>query len=294
MKLTSKIIIGFLLAIFISSIVFIVGFSFTDRVNYERKSSSIILHHFPQDKISAIDVNPYRTIVLKEKEENFSHPQETDKHIYVAHRMIDSSTSGLFIQKPSSAADENKLFIPDELRPFIDVKSTNDTLTITIKTSDMEQKSLEMAKLESGKDKHIFFFNTCLRLHTSHIDVINSLYDFPVDIKGVETDSCKVFAQYSEIRIDSCSFDVYLPTYFRDLKITNSRIREATIDFDMTQGSWNIGDNCQVGIEIFTGSSNHSISMGHEAREVNWIPKNKDAKLNIQLSGDAAKFKFLP
>ncbi|MDR3308893.1 MAG: hypothetical protein LBS80_02955 [Tannerella sp.] len=289
MKLTSKIIIGFLLTIFIATIVLIVGFSFTDRVIY-KSVSNYVNHTFSKDEMSAIDVNSYRTIVIQEEE----YEQQTTQATYKQAR-YDLRTAGLFLKKPSSAADENKLFISDEIRQLLDIKSMNDTLTITLKTSEIAKLNQDTAKPNSENDRILILINFCFRLHTSHIDVVNSLMNFPVDIKGIETDSIKLISPHSEVRIDSCSFDVYPPSYVQDLKITNSRIREVTIDFDMAQGSWSIADNCQVDIEIFTGSSNSNIIMGHEARkEINWIPKNKDAKLNIVFQGDAAKFKFLP
>jgi hypothetical protein len=52
-------------------------------------------------------------------------------------------------------------------------------------------------------------------------------------------------------------------------------------------------ENCTVETENITGSGNHSIWLTKdESKKINWIPKNKNAKLNVTLPGDTTQFVF--
>ncbi|MDR2385079.1 MAG: hypothetical protein LBD80_05380, partial [Tannerella sp.] len=118
MKLTTKIVTGIILSIFILSLAFITGFSFTDRKNYRRTNVSVI--NIPRDSKTGIDTEPYRTIVL----ERDKYEQERIYH-YIA-----EENCGLFLNPVTAEAEKNKLFIPDALLDFISVKTCNDTLTV--------------------------------------------------------------------------------------------------------------------------------------------------------------------
>jgi hypothetical protein len=64
MRLTTKIISGFIMSIFFISLTFIIGFFFTDRKN--KKHSNLNVIDIPQDNITSIELGSFKTIVIEE------------------------------------------------------------------------------------------------------------------------------------------------------------------------------------------------------------------------------------
>ncbi|MDR1381252.1 MAG: hypothetical protein LBJ47_07205, partial [Tannerella sp.] len=123
-----------------------------------------------------------------------------------------------------------------------------------------------------------------LYLHTSHVDVINKTRDIPTNIRNVMTDTVKVRSD-GDIRIDSCDVRIIEPLKAQFFKINGCRIGTLNIDLDLVR-KWSV-ENSRVGTENFTGSGRHEITLtdSHSER-MNWLPKNRDSKLNITLRGD--------
>ena len=112
MKLTTKIILGFLLTVFLSSLIFIIGFSFTDRKNYERKSSANIIQ-LPQDNKTGIELPSFKTIVIEDiaySKRDYSYGLTTNKcNVYF---------------EPTTEEDSiDMLFIPEVLKDFVSINT---------------------------------------------------------------------------------------------------------------------------------------------------------------------------
>ena len=271
MKLTTKIILGFLLTVFLSALIFIIGFSFTDRKNYSRQFSIVI--KMPQDNITGIELPPFKTILIDEvvvesKDLNYA---------------LTADCSLLFDSAPVNS-DPEMLFIPGVLKDFISINSSNDTLIVRLNLRDWVEKY--------GNDEHEYQTISGVNLHfnVSNFDIITYNKILPIKIKNIETDSIKI-SSYGNIDIDSCNTQFIDPQSMNDyckLSITNSNIKRLNLDLDNMR-HWNI-ENCNIEEEYITASGRHDIiQYPNESSIINWIPKNKNSELNIKIQGETRK-----
>ena len=281
MRPTSKIILGIFLSIFITSVLFIIGFSFSERRNYNNHSS--YFKSIPQDNPIGINVESFRVIVLEEDRTGVVIEEEKNGiiHTYVSY----SESNGLTLN-PITFGEENKLFFPEALNGFLAAKTNNDTLTIQIKVN-------ELRKIYGGGKDYMSFSGINFALYTSNVNVVNRVNGFPVRVNNIETDSIKIFS-CGDILIESCKaivIDPVMDQNFRKLIVKNSVAQTIHLDLDRL-GNWKL-EGCDIGVENLTGSGRHHIIQHrNEKIKINWYPKNKDAELNISVPGDTTQIVF--
>ena len=270
MKLTTKIVLGIIISIFLLSIGFIIGLSFIDTGEY----SGVSLPSISQENIISVEVAPYQTIRIDEELMQGEH---------------DFSFGGTILIKPiTNEGEKNKLFLPEELLRFTDIASSNDTLIIRLKMDEQylsDQKTNRRTLYALGGAN---FF-----IHPSTVDVICNLSGIKVDIRNMETERIKINTS-GEVTIDSCQANLIEPSMNRwwAFSLKNSRVRELTVDLDQI-GRLGLIENCDIEVKNLTGSGNHRTDLSKsEAKTMNWIPKNKDAQLVVTLHGDTAKVMF--
>ena len=277
MKLTTKIIFGIILSIFAISLLFIIGFSFSNRKNYKNIYHSNVTF-IPQDSLIGISVEPARVILL-EMERTGS--QTENDYGFV------SDNNSLNLSSMTEGA-EKKLFIPEALYGFVVAKTHNDTLAIQIKIDELRKKYDK-----EGRKKYMSFSGINLDIQTSNVNVINKLNNFSTKISNIETDSIKIVSS-GDILIESCQSIVIEPVMdnsHRKLNIRNSVAKEIHFDLDGLR-NWNL-EGCNIEIQNFTGSGRHNITLDrNKAGKINWYPKNENAELNIKVQGDTAQIVF--
>ena len=285
MRLTTKIITGIILSIFLLSLLHIIGYSFTERKNYHSffTDLKIIL---PQADKTGIHIESYRAITLE------SERSDTSRYDYY----YTNEESGFFINPATNPSEENILFIPEALSEFITTQINNDTLTVKIKLDEVREK---YCILEEAKEDNRFYLRrhliaisgVNLYLHTTNINVINRLNGVPTQISNMDTDSIKIYAN-GEITVDSCKANVIEPNSNRKITVTNSVANMLNIDLDRIN-NWNI-DNCDIEATNYTGSRrNHNIIITRNERgTINWLPKNKEAELSLKFKGDSAHISY--
>ena len=285
MRLTTKIITGIILSIFILSILHIIAYSFTDRKNFKWSfpGHSIKL---PQTDKTGMNIESYKVIVL-----------ESEESIYY---YWFANEEGLFIQPALTNDEENKFFIPEALNDFISTQTNNDTLIIKINFDEVMEKystideALKKRQI-SGIQYAISVSGFNLYLHASNVNVINKLNDIQTRISNIKAESIKIYST-GDVVIDSCKVNVIEPVLepsYRKLTIENSIVKVLNLDLDR-MGTWNI-NNCNIETSNFTGSGrNNDITLSQPEKfgRINWLPKNKDAELNIILKGDTAQISF--
>ena len=275
MRLTTKIISGIILSIFILSLIFIIGFSFTDRKNY--KSTYSIVIDLSQENKKSIELPPYKTILINEE-------------VFESNgRNFDRLSSGcnIFIEPIPESHNSDMMFVPESIKDFVSFDTYGDTLKIMI---DL----LELDKIHTKGKKRIHFYSGLnLYLNISKIDIASNIRSLSITAKNIQTDSMKIKSSGS-IYIDACKADVIEPallTNDRQLTIKNSDLTKLNLDLDYV-GNWKI-ENCNVEEENLTGSKNHRITQNKdESRIINWHPKNKEATLNVTIQSDAAQIIF--
>ena len=269
MRLTTKIILSIIGSIFFITLLFIIGFSFSERKNYGTFHFNGIF--IPQDNQIGISLAPpYHVIVFEEEE------TEIQAGYALAFASNDSELNVCPVRTEEEA---DKLFIPEALYDFISVKTNNDTLTIKIKNDELGKKY----EKESGK--HIVLSGVHLYLHTSHVNVINYT-GIQTKIRNVETDTIKIYSN-REILIDSCKADIIDPVSrkWESISVTNCTAKVINLDFDRIS-RWTIKD-CNIETQNMTGSGRHNVNIHeNEIGKIKWIPKNEKAELNIKIQGE--------
>lgn len=273
MRLTTKIILGVILSIFLIAIIFIVGFSFSERKNYQRPYTTTT--KIPQDNLTGISVEPYRVILFE-----VENTDPDNKYPYG----FAGDINGIFLNPITTPDEENKLFIPGALRDFISAQTLNDTLHIQLKITDLCEKYKE-------ENKNIYLFSGIrLQLNTSTVDYVNKESGINTFVSHIETNRIKINSS-GGVHIDSCKAEVIDPVIssnYNRLTVTNCIAGKIYLDLDRGN-HWNIENN-NIEEQILTGSKTHGITHHkNESGKISWQPKNKEAKLNVTIQGDTTQ-----
>jgi len=283
MRLTTKIVIGIILSLLLLCLTLIIGYSFTDRKNYQGNYYSMQSIDIPQTDKTEVDLESYRVVVFME--------QTNDKSRFST--WYSSQANGLFIQ---TATEKNKLVIPEALKNFVSTQTNEDTLTVKIKMDEFlelygyKDEAFEKGT-KSGSKESITISGLSIRLHTENVNVINKLRGIKTQIDNLETDSIKIYAS-GEIVIDACKANVIEPLSRQKLSVTNSSAKAINLDLDQVS-NWSIKD-CDIEVQNMTGSKrSYYITLTEtEKSKINWAPKNKDAELNIRIKGETATISY--
>ena len=277
MRFTTKIVLGIFLSIFLLSLGAIIGFSFTDRVNYNWTSKGKL--SISQENIISVDLKPYKTI-------------RVEKDLYPGDKYNIHLQGTLYINPITASDEKNKLFLSEELFQFSDIVSSNDTLIIRLQIKDLHEKYVAN---KPRKVSHLYViegFN--FYVHTNTVDIISNLNGVSIDVRNIKTDKININT-YGNAYIDSCQTGVIEPHvrgWHKSFRLKNSQVKELNIDLDLMAGNWTV-ENCDIEVENLTGSGKYDVQLPKsEAKIMNWIPKDKDAKLNVTLYGDTARIVF--
>ena len=272
MKLTTKIIIGIILSIFIIPILLIISFSFTDRVN-SRKFNS--LPDISQETMQKKEVTPYKVISLD---------VEPMKYFYL--------TGSLQIRPAKSEDERNKILLPQDLSDIFSFHTSGDTLIINMDANEsFYQKYYGDEKRNERILRQLPGFNLTAYT-TQSVDVVSNSGGIQIDIRDIDTDHIKVNTR-SDIRMENCKSNTVEPlvvdAYNKSVHFKDCKINELNIDLDF-MNNWSIG-NCDTKVENLTGSRDYTEAHFRktDANEVNWYPKNEKARLNLNLYDGAVK-----
>lgn len=271
MRLTTKITIGIILSVFIISLATIIAFSFSDRKKYKSRFQSDMVA-IPLDQKTGIDINSYQVIVL-DKEQT-----DTEVNYY-----WNTENCCLTFNPVTIENERNKIFMPEALSDFVTINIFDDTLTVKVNVEELRKKYLDTNKY------NIVISGLQFNLHTSAVNVVNKLNDVRTEIRNIETDNIDIKTS-GDVTIYGCNTDK-AAILSGSLKIIDSKIKELNLDLDHMR-SWKI-ENCTIEVENLTGGNNHNIQQPKdEAEKINWLPKNKDARLNVTLYGDTSQIVF--
>ena len=269
MRLTTKIILGVILSVFFVSLTFIIGFSFTDRKNYRNSYFTDI--ELPQENITGMKLPTFKTIIINEI------PFESESYNFGI------TNCNISFDSVPANSDAEMLFIPNVLKDFISFDTSNDTLTVKLNLHEICKKH------GNGKSKYYTISRVNMHFSISNLDIINNIQTIPVNIINIETDNIKINS-HGNINIDFCKaqfINLQLTDHHRSLKVTNSDIKRINLDLDYL--NWNI-ENCNIEEQYITGSGQHHIRQHRgEQSLIKWVPKNKDAELNIKIQGDTTQ-----
>ena len=267
MRLTTKIVFGIIPSIFFISLAFIIGFSSSDRKNHSFRSN-IYIFELPQDNMTGIELGAFETIIIDEI------PYKGSRYY------IQENYGSINFDSIPEKGKPDMLFVPESLKDFVVINTSNDTLTIKLNMPELEKKY----KSDDHKETDISGMN--MYLSTAKTDIINKLR-LSVNIKNIEIDSIRISSNGS-IFIDSCKtqfIEPFLKAHHQTLSITNCNVKRINLDFDHIR-NWNI-ENSNVEEQYITGGGNHHIALHrNESGKIKWIPKNDKAELNIKIPSD--------
>ncbi|MDR2954568.1 MAG: hypothetical protein LBV43_05760 [Prevotella sp.] len=221
MRTTIKIVIGIIITIFLSTIIFIgyLSLAYEDKIKYDFATES---------KTISIDIHDCKHIIIGN---DIDH-----KTIWQTYHNFHNAFSGTInISSVKDVKDKNKLFLPEELSFFIDKKMADDTLRITLRVMDLFEKY-------KISDKYIpKLYNANLSFYTdSAISLDNRLNIMNVNLKDINTTFFDLTIRDVYASIENCSirqmtFRTYAPegANGRLLSINNSKI-----DTLISVGSW--------------------------------------------------------
>jgi hypothetical protein len=110
MRLTTKIVLGIIILVFLLSFGFIVCLSFIEiETVYDERNPPTI----SQENIISVDIEPFQTIWI-------------GKEDLEAYKL--SPTGTIRLSPIIHKEERNKVFLPEELLQFVDIISSNDTL----------------------------------------------------------------------------------------------------------------------------------------------------------------------
>ena len=277
MKLTTKIVLGIIISIFLLSFVFIICISFIDKEN-DMFNPNSRFKSISQENIISVDIEPFKTVFIYEELE------QKRRNIFPGGTVT--------LQPVINENEKNKILLPEELLKFTGITSSNDTLFIWLKMDEVyEQHEESISAIEKrGMAYALDGFN--FYLHTNLVDIVCDIDKIKIDIQNIKTDIINV-RSFGEISIDSCQANL-IETYSRHWKTTlikNSKVKELSIDLDVIK-NWKT-EGCEIEILNLTGSGKHSVLFTENTTKVtNWIPKNKEAQLMVTLHGDTARIVF--
>ena len=281
MRPTTKIIFGVIASIFILSLSFIIGFSFSERRHYTGHYHTANRISIPQENPIGVNLDPHRVIVI---EEDYTGVRFEDENKPGTARINMYLESGCLSVIHKTSEMDDKLYFPEALIGCIATKMNDDTLTIQLKYSEL------LGKYDKGDSlNYISFSGIDLDLHTSIVNIVNRVPRCIVKVNTVETDSIQIDSR-GEVLIESCKAN-FIYTLFSKLTVKNCVVKTILLDLDH-RGSWKI-EKSDIEFQNFTGSGQHNITQyRNESSTINWYPKNAKAELNIKVPGDTTQIVF--
>jgi len=266
MKLTTKIMLCLLIAIFGLSLAFIVGFSHSERTHYNEYSTKH--YSISQDSMATVETGKFRVVRIEDDD-------------FADFNINNDNCSFRLIPTPVGAGLAMPfLQIPESIKNCIDVSNSGDTLVVNIRMRDVLQN------IESKRNNFVSGLN--LTLAAEKVDIINNFHRLKTVVENFDTDTIFIrHANYVSIR--SCSAKVVDYESVDILHIRGSRIGTVNVDFDQTD-DYESTDS-EIDVENFTGRGYRDLR-NITAKTLNWTPKTKDAKLYLLIEGDTASINF--
>lgn len=280
MRLTTKIVLGIIAAIFIFSIVWFFFLSLTHGRGGDG-DERVVLNNAQVRKMIKLDsgqagktILPYNAISLQLDREL------TEENIRYGHII----TGQLNIKPAINEADKGKLEFSEQLVPFLDYKVEDGSLKISFKIKELYDHFL---KGEKTHRSGIFGVDMTLYVDSS-ITINNKVPGLESFIRDLKMQDLRVDS-WTKINIENSVFNTLSITSGFHLK--KCKVDTLNVDLDQAAG-WTV-ENCDIEVENLTGGGNHSVYQTKgESRKVNWYPKHREARLNVELKGDTTNIVF--
>ncbi|MDL2243823.1 hypothetical protein LJB84_03180 [Bacteroidales bacterium OttesenSCG-928-J19] len=272
MRLTTKIVFGIIGGVFALSLLFIIGFSFSERRYFRTGHDEITI---PQEQKITLETGSFKTLILNESE------SKTNIHFWLQGELR-------FLPLTDSLGGMPQLEMPEALSKCLDRRLSGDTLYLTINAQglgDWENREKSQVSYQGIKGIN-------LTVYTSSVDVRNRISGISTRVEGIDTDEIKVRSA-SDIALKNCTAITVVPRHQDNKRLTLLDCRIDTLDLDLKETGARIVNRNDIAVEILRGDREHRVYRYlTEAKEVLWIPKSDKAKLEMVFDADTARVVF--
>ncbi|NDW18287.1 hypothetical protein D0T53_06970 [Dysgonomonas sp. 216] len=187
----------------------------------------------------------------------------------------------LFIEPAAKTNNKKEITYSKKLQPYVNIKNSNDTLIIKL--------NLDRLYEDHNIKSNLFVEKMDLKLSAdSSINIISNVYGLGANLKNIVTDDVNI-KMTGSINIENCSIKKITPEIKRNNSFSIKKSKVDTLNIDLDALDWWEVKDCDIQVEVLTSSRHKSVYFPKsEARELYWNPKNKDARLNIELKADSA------
>lgn len=271
MKCTTKIVLGIIVAIFTLSIIFIIYAAIWyngDERNYFPEYYGTLSYQIPQGDVTTYDLDSFQVLRF-----------ETVSGDGYSGRMLKGE---LIVRSQISETDKNQLVVPSAISRYINMEAVGDILKIRVD----REAILELYKDSIDKKyESLTGLDMSLYLSDRNVKIMNTIPYINVFVDSLNADMVDMLVESGKIKVKSSKI-THLRTQahrYGSFLLQQSEIDTLTLDLDNING-WTITDS-RIEVENLTGSGYHNVQQSkRESKVFNWIPKNKDAKLNMSVS----------
>ncbi len=286
MRCTTKIVLGIIGFVFAFSIIVIMYAAITfDREairswQNDRHSTRFRSYDIPQEDMKSFDLSSFGVVVVKIDE---NAPVNGEKRV----------EGNIVLAPAKSKGDKNQLAFTNNISPYVNYEMAGDTLNIRLKHGDIYKAYADSI---GEWDSFVRGVTLTLSINNTNIQIISEIPRFGVVANEMEMDKLSVLANECSIVIQESKIGELSASIFKggrsgSVYLGKNTINTFNLDLDNVN-NWGVKE-CQIGTENLTGSGNHNTQQSKsEAKIVNWIPKHKDATMNMSLKGDTTRIEF--
>jgi|GEM_PF-6072365 len=276
MRLTTKIVLGIIAAVFLTATGYICYLS----LSYDgEKKTGVIL----TDETVSIDISGQKIIEIYADTISIKNDgKDKDKHYIIFDGLIN-------IQPAAKEEDKGKIYIPEQLKEYLEISALHDKTILRVKTAELLTDHYKNKIPDPAAIRGINFTIYA----DSCVDIRSRIGGLRANIQGLKAESINIDIMRGDLNIENCEADIITPTVrgWGHFVMKNSRTKVFNADLDYLQ-NWRI-EQCDIDTENLTGSGNHDVEVpATECRVMNWNPKNEKASLNVSLGSDTARVIF--
>lgn len=266
MKLTTKIIIGFLASLLLMSVVFIIRLSFIDQRTLEFKVNN------PNDLTTSPIVAQYKVV----------------KFVNVTDDNANPIANGVTNIVSSNQAKRGGVFYyPKELAPYIRQYINKDTLMVEFNFNSL---SIHKRYFYNFDDKTVTPFYLYVNSSTP-INVVNKIDMMNLSVKRCVTRELTL-SSVKDVLVDSCQIEsLHFVGGISNVTLSNSKVKNLNASLEGSSGL----ETPNSVIEQFnvTGSGQNIVSLSKmNFKKIKWDGKGKDASLSLKMDSTVSTVSF--
>ncbi|WP_029906818.1 hypothetical protein [Prevotella sp. 10(H)] len=276
MRLTTKIVLGIIIAVFVIAISYICYTSLNYDENMKRGFSL-------GEEMVEMDVLAQGAVEIRS--EIFSEEYRKKHDMSDFYKCCDGNIE---IKQSNDKAQIGKIFVPKKLKEYVSYSTENKKLIIDVKI----QSLIDDLQESEEKESYINDMNFIVYVD-SLVNVSSNITGIRASAKDLDAREINLDVTGADLEIINCTADIVRPLIRNWGRFTMKDSKTAALDIDLDHlHNWTI-DKCDIDTENLTGSRDYYINLPKsECKVMNWNPKNENASVRVTLGSDTAKIMF--